>query len=240
MAASCRSSDASRGACGIVGVGQVGAVGRQILRDEADLLGAAGDQIARLAQHRLGRAAALRAAELGDDAEGAGAIAPFGDLDVRGVRRLRAAPRRRVVVEIGRRVDDAQAVDRPGDRLGDGADLVGADELIDLGHLRRQLFRVALRQTAGDHQPLAAPRLLVLGHLENGVDRLLLGLADEAAGVDDDDLGGLGRRDQLVSRIGRVSEHDLGVDAIFRAAKGDEVHVHLKSRLRRGSEGRQD
>src|SRR5206468_2542792 len=75
--------------------------------------------------------------------------------------------------------------------------------------------------------------LLVLGHLEDGVDRLLLGFADEAAGVDDDDLGGLWRLYQLVARVGRVAEHDLRVDAIFRATKGDEVHVHLKSRFRK-------
>src|SRR5450631_1022014 len=203
---------------GMVSTRKVGAARRESLRDQAYLFGPARDEIPRLAQDRLGRAAALRAAELGDDAERAGAIAPLRDLDVRGVHRLRAAAGRRVVVEIRRCVDDAQTIDRSGDRLGDGADLVGADELIDFGHLGRQLFRVALRQTAGDHQSLAAPRLLVLGHLEDGIDRLLFGLADEAAGVDDDDLGGLWRRNQLVSRVGRVPEHDLGVDAIFGAA----------------------
>ena len=113
----------------------------------------------------------------------------------------------------------AEPRDRSRDRLRDRADLVGADELVDLGHLGRQLLRVALRQAAGDDQPLARPRLLVAGHLQDRVDRLLLRLADEAAGVDDDDVGGLGRGDQAVARVGGVAEHDLGVDAVLRTAE---------------------
>ena len=155
---------------------------------------------ARLAHDGLGRAAALRAAQLGDDAEGAGAIAALGDLDVGGVRRHRGAARRDVVVEEARRLGDADARGRAADRVGDGADLVGAEEVVDLGHLVGQLARVALREAARDDQALAAAGLLVARHLEDRVDRLLLGLADEAAGVDDDDLGVLGRGDDLVAR----------------------------------------
>ena len=55
-------------------------------------------------------------------------------------------------------------------------------------------------------------------HPERGRD-LLLRLADEAAGVDDDDVGRLGRRDQAVARVGGVTEHDLGVDAVLGAAE---------------------
>src|SRR6185312_3287140 len=213
----------------ILGVRQIGPVGRQVLRDETDLLGAAGDQVARLAGDRLGRAAALRPAQLGDDAEGAGAIAPLGDLHVGAVRRLRAAARGRVVVEIRRRVDDAQPRAGAGDRLGDRPDLVGADEVVDLRHLVRQLFRVALGQAPGHHQPLAGAGLLVARHLQDGVDRLLLRLADEAAGVDHDDLGRPGLGHQLVAGLGRVPEHDLGVDAVLGTAEGDEVNVHRKA-----------
>ena len=150
----------------------------------------------------------------------------LGDLHVRAVRRLRAPARRRVVVQVRRRVGDGQARDRSADRLRDRPDLVGADELVDLGHLGRQLLRVALGQAAGDDQPLARARLLVAGHVEDRVDRLLLRLADEAAGVDDDDVGGLGIGDQTVAGVGRVAEHDLCVDAVLRTTEGDEMDVH--------------
>jgi len=55
-----------------------------------------------------------------------------------------------------------------------------------------RFFMPALLAIPALAQAPAAPALLQLGHLQDGVDRLLLRLADEAAGVDDDHLG-LGR-----------------------------------------------
>src|SRR5260370_705585 len=69
--------------------GEVGPVRREVLRDETDLLLARHGERACLAQDRLGVAAALRAAQLRDDAEGARAIAALRDLDVGRVRRHR-------------------------------------------------------------------------------------------------------------------------------------------------------
>ncbi len=61
---------------------------------------------------------------------------------------------------------------------------------VDLGQLGGQLVAVALGQAAGDHQAGAvAP---VVGQRQDGVDRLLAGLVDERAGVDDHDVGGGG------------------------------------------------
>ena len=84
----------------------------------------------------------------------------------------------------------------PSQDLGELEHVARAEEVIDLGHLRAELGRVALREAARDDELLAGAELLQLGHLEDRVDRLLLGLADEAARVDDDDLGlvGLGRQ----------------------------------------------
>jgi hypothetical protein len=64
----------------------------------------------------------------------------------------------------------------------------------------------------------------VLDHLEDGVDGLLLGGVDEAAGVDDDDLGVFGARGELGSVVVEEAHHDLGVDEVFGAAEGDEAY----------------
>jgi hypothetical protein len=58
----------------------------------------------------------------------------------------------------------------------------------------------------------------VAGHFEDGVDRLLLGCVDEAAGIYDEDfrlfwMGG-------EARAGAVEQahHDLGIDEVFGAS----------------------
>ena len=85
---------------------------------------------------------------------------------------------------------------------------------------------VALDEAAGDDEALgfAAVLLLVLDHLEDGVDGLLLGGVDEAAGVDDDDLGVFGAGGELGAAVVEHAHHDLGVDEVFGAAEGDEAY----------------
>jgi hypothetical protein len=68
----------------------------------------------------------------------------------------------------------------------------------------------------------------VLGHLEDGVDRLLLRLVDERAGVDDEDVGGGGVAGQLVAGALRQPEHHLGVHEVLRAAEGDHANLHFR------------
>src|SRR5690606_3426480 len=70
---------------------------------------------------------------------------------------------------------------------------------------------------------VAASGLLVLGHLQNGVDGLLLGGSDEGAGVDDDHLGVLGLLHQGVPLVLQGPQHDLGVHPVLRAAEGHHV-----------------
>ena len=107
--------------------------------------------------------------------------------------------------------------------LGELHHVARAEEVVDLGHLLGELARVALRQAPGDDELLAGADLLVLGELEDGVDRLLLRLADEAARVDDDDLGLVRLVDDAPAAAGRDAEHHLGVDPVLDAAEADEV-----------------
>ena len=72
-------------------------------------------------------------------------------------------------------------------------------------------------------------RLLVLGHLEDGVDRLLLRLVDEGAGVDDEHVGVGGVAGQFVPLLLGEPEHHLGVDEVLRAAEGHHSNLHRVS-----------
>ena len=67
------------------------------------------------------------------------------------------------------------------------------------------LVAVALREAAGDDDP--GPGLAPVGQREDRVDRLLAGLLDEGARVDDDDIGVGGRvgRNQPVGQQDPVS-----------------------------------
>ena len=68
----------------------------------------------------------------------------------------------------------------------------------------------------------ARPGLLVLRHLQDGVDGFLLGGIDEAARIDDDDVG-VGRvRRQLVARGGQLAHHDFGIDEVLGTAETDK------------------
>ena len=80
-------------------------------------------------------------------------------------------------------------------RFQDRLQLAGADDRVDFGNVAADLVAVALHEAAGDDQLAALCRHshLVPRHLQDRVDRLLLGRVDEAACVDDQNLGVLGR-----------------------------------------------
>ena len=105
--------------------------------------------------------------------------------------------------------------------------LAGADDRVDLGDVAANLVAVALDQASGDDEALgfAAIFALVPGHLEDGVDGLLLGGVDEAAGVDDEDLGVLGAGSELAAGAVKQAHHDFGVDQVLGAAEGDEADL---------------
>src|SRR5205085_5691157 len=99
----------------------------------------------------------------------------------------------------------------------------------DFWNRLRKVGPVLLDHAAADDQPLDALPL-ALGNFEDGVDRLLFGGVDEAARVHDDDVGLIEVvRDRDVRFLAELTEHDLGVDEVFRAAQGD--HPHAPGRL---------
>jgi hypothetical protein len=110
----------------------------------------------------------------------------------------------------------------------DGFEFSGADYSVYFGDVLLDLVAVALDETAGDDDALGFSSVgaadFVLDHLEDSVDGLLLGGVDEAAGVDDDDLGVFGSGGEFGSVVMEEAHHDLGVDEVFGAAEGDEAY----------------
>ncbi len=62
-------------------------------------------------------------------------------------------------------------------------------------------------------------------HLEDGVDRLLLGAVDEGAGVDDDDVGVFSAAGKFGSGAGKIAHHDFTIDKILGTAQADEADL---------------
>ena len=197
---------------------QVVAVRGQVLRDQVQLDGAFAHQPLRFDHDVVDRPAPLQPAQRRDDAEGALVVAALGDLHVGRPARHRVAARRfgvRDVVGVGYDRPIAFALEN----LGNARISAGADEVIDLRHLLLEDIGVALREAAGDNQRFAAAGFFELGVLEDGVDRFLLGLTDEGAGVDQDDLGLFRLLDDRVAVVEQAAEHDLAVHPVLRAAE---------------------
>src|SRR3954470_5680282 len=120
---------------------EVFAVTRRVLRDEYQLLDASFGQTLRLGHDRAEAAASEVAAHLRNEAEGARAVAALGNLDVCEVRGRGEHARRRVVVEIRRRLvaeRQHRKLPRVDALVGDlsyVADLARADEGVNFGHL---------------------------------------------------------------------------------------------------------
>jgi hypothetical protein len=96
---------------------------------------------------------------------------------------------------------------------------------VGLGQLRRELLAVPLGQAPDGHDGLGARpglRVLEVGGLQQRVDRVLLGLLHEAAGVDDRDVGVLGVVDEVPALGLEPPGELLGVDVVAGAAERDD------------------
>ena len=77
------------------------------------------------------------------------------------------------------------------------------------------------------------PSVLQTAGLDHRVDRLLLGRVDEAAGVDDDDLGVARSLTVLGAASDELREVALAVDGVLVAAEGDEADSHSEKLVER-------
>ena len=85
---------------------------------------------------------------------------------------------------------------------------------------------VALDQAADGDDGFDVAVLLQFRRGEDGVDRFLLRGVDEAAGIDEDDVGMLkvGGHDRPVAD--QVADEALGVDGRFITPQGDDAELH--------------
>ena len=147
----------------------------------------------------------------------AGVVAALADLHVREPGRRRQHARLLVVVDPGGQLGPGLLA-RGGfavHRAQDLRDLAGAERRVDLRDLAAQLGVVALGEAARHDEPLRAARLLLARHLEDRVDRLLLGAVDEGAGVDDDHVRLLRVGHERVARALQPAQHHLAVDEVL-------------------------
>ncbi len=158
-----------------------------VLADEIEFADALGEESRGFCNDRLEATAAEGSAILRDDAEGTGMIAAFGDFEVGEVVRRREDARREVVIQVG---DNGSChVLCVFAHRDDLFDLVGADHGVDFGKLLLDIVAVAFNEATGDDKLARPPGLLVLRHLDDGVDGFLFGRVDEAAGIDDQNVG---------------------------------------------------
>ena len=175
---------------------------------------AAGHEAAHLVEDLVDGAADVVPGDDGDGAVGAFAVAAFRNLDV-GV--------------VGRGGQDTFEGDVFVVTFAEVAQQVGpvelAVELVDLWDFFAQFLEVAFGE-APHYVDAAEPAFFFkLAELEDHVDALFLGVADEAAGVDHGDaaMGLFGVVVGLVTEGFELTEEVLGVDKVFRAAHCDDV-----------------
>jgi hypothetical protein len=116
---------------------------------------------------------------------------------------------------------------RGAQRADDAAEVAGAEVFVDFGNLRTQLLGIALREAADDEEPFDAARRFRGGGPEDQVDRLLLRIADEAAGVDDDHLrvGAVAVEDHAVAGRLEACHEVFAVHGVLRTAEGYDVDL---------------
>ena len=196
-----------------------GQEGAGVLGDEAEIVIAFLDEVFDFGGDAFERARMQFALEGGDGAERTGLIAPFGEFDI-GV--------------VGRAGDDAL---RPVDKVDlfaetalfcrqqfvDFVIVPDAGEDVDFAELFAQLLLVAFAETAGHDQN----RILLARRVEvdNGIERFCLGRIDEAAGVDNDDVGFFAVGCQFVRF--EPSHHHFGIDQVFRASQRNDVQFFV-------------
>ena len=199
---------------------QIQSVAGDILGDDNDLLDAGIRQLFGLRQHVLHAAAAVAAPQGGDHTEGAAVVAALGNAQKGVVPGCGQHP-----LQLLHRFIDAVkipgrfAVGQRAERLHDTAVAAGAHDAVHLRQFLRQLLLIALGQAAG-HQDLTHKALFFqVCHRQNGVDGLLLGAVNKAAGVDDHHVRAGLFVLQGDTRITAQGHHLLGIHQILGAAQ---------------------
>ena len=106
--------------------------------------------------------------------------------------------------------------------LQDFFDFAGADHRVHFGNLLADVVAETLDHAARDNQFLRAAEFFVLGHFQDGVHRFFLRRLDEAAGVNDQDVGFARARRKFVTSARENAHHHLAIHEVLRASQADK------------------
>ena len=215
---------------------QVDAIAGNVLGDDDALLHAGTRQLPGLGQHVLHSAAAVAPPEGRDDAVGAVVIAALGDTQISVMLGGGQHPVELVdlAVDAGKAAGVA-AAHQLLQRRHDLAVAAGAHDTVHLRQLRQDLLPVALGEAAGDQNFPHLPLRLQLCRGKDGVDGLLLGAVDKAAGVDDHHVRPGRLLQQDMPGVAAQCHHLLGVHQILGTAKGNKGYFHVRHLMFRRS-----
>ena len=171
-----------------------------------------------------------------NNAESAGVVAAFGDLDVGRMLGGQTETRRIVVGNERRRLRQElrhaslTTHDLMDDR-DDIGDLIQADIGVDFRELDVPLSAfddgqgtlITLRHAASNDELLVlfTGGGLAIAHLVDGLEGLVLGGVDERAGINDHHIGIGGISGHGHASLREVADHDFGIDQVLGATKGD-------------------
>ena len=211
----------------IEALAQILAVGVDVLAQQGDLTGAVFDELAALGQDVLHLAAALTAADVGDDAVGAEIVAAVHD----GHPALQG-----VVTDLGNALGNGAglvlnielallaAQDVPQD-LGELPQVMGGEDTIDVGeaHLDAVGDLGFAGHAAAQEDLLAGMAALGVGQLTQGTEDTLLSVLTDGAGVHNDHIGAFGAGGHGVAALGQVAAELFGVSLVLLAAVGLDI-----------------
>ena len=213
-------------------IGAIAMIGVDVLAEQRDVLHAGLRQPLDFGDHLRDRAREFGAAGIGHDAEGAELVAAFlhGDEGRNAAGEDRRRLRRRQMAELvlGRqfRIDDAAAL-RLRQQFRQAVIGLRADDEVDGRLAPLDLGAFGLRDAAGDDElGLASLRfalaLQVAQLAELGIDLVRRPLAD-MAGIQQDEIGVVGRRSLDITLLAQDVGHALAVIDVHLAAIGLDV-----------------
>ena len=116
-------------------------------------------------------------------------------------------------------------------RLQQQGQVAGSEVLVDVRNLALQIRLVALAEAARDKDLVEQPGLFGLYGLEDGVDRLLLGVFNESACIDDDNSALLFVHDIFAGGL-ELAHENFAVVYVFGTAKRNDINAVFGRRLR--------
>ena len=166
------------------------------------------------------------AAHLGNGAKRTQPVAALGDFQKSKVPRRDPQPvairKRRARSGLKHGPLFVETADQPVGNLGHLLATKNANQVIDARARFQQGFLVALGEAAGNDDAPGRSAAFQFEHLTNRGERLFASSLDEAASVDNDEIGTFRLVNQAVAVELQQSQHPLAIDEVLGAAQADE------------------